>query len=378
MAVNRSDATSKTQERPSSIWFCRWTTRWWPLPKPTSDRVALFAVAKDEGPWLLTWVAHHKALGFGPIAIATNDCSDGTDRLAARLAELGEIVHIDNPAPYSVLNDDDRASIQLTGYDRLSHVVDLTAVDWLGILDLDEFLVLNAPFLAVQNLVAQHPDVDAISLRWRVFGDNQITGYVGADMIERQVMASDHAHDATADYKSIVRAPARFEHNLHLSYRPNGFSHLQKWRRWLISRALKFTRRRISLDGDVLLFPGDRLFRRVRARFRRNLRPYRLGQVNHYAVKTRALFELKKHRGRGNDVSKKRHGNWYFDVLNRNEIEDRSIERHLPKTRTELTRLLEDAELRELQEFAETYTRERVEAVVVARSKSRKRTREPS
>ncbi|MBL4751427.1 MAG: glycosyltransferase family 2 protein [Amylibacter sp.] len=33
---------------------------------------------KNEGPYLLEWVAHHKALGFDHIVVCTNDCEDFT------------------------------------------------------------------------------------------------------------------------------------------------------------------------------------------------------------------------------------------------------------------------------------------------------------
>ena len=44
-------------------------------------KTGVIACAKDEAPWLLEWIAHYKSLGFDEIAIATNDCSDGTDEI---------------------------------------------------------------------------------------------------------------------------------------------------------------------------------------------------------------------------------------------------------------------------------------------------------
>lgn len=39
---------------------------------------------KDEGPYLLEWVAYHRAIGFTDIVVAANDCSDGTGSVAQR------------------------------------------------------------------------------------------------------------------------------------------------------------------------------------------------------------------------------------------------------------------------------------------------------
>ncbi len=56
-------------------------------------RCAVLATMKNEGPFLLEWVAHHKALGFDDIVICTNDCADGTDAMVRRLAEMGLARH---------------------------------------------------------------------------------------------------------------------------------------------------------------------------------------------------------------------------------------------------------------------------------------------
>ena len=54
---------------------------------------AVLATMRNEGPFLLEWVAHHKALGFDDIVICTNDCADGTDAMVRRLAEMGLARH---------------------------------------------------------------------------------------------------------------------------------------------------------------------------------------------------------------------------------------------------------------------------------------------
>lgn len=41
-------------------------------------KVALVATAKDEGPFVLEWVAYHRLAGFDPIIIYQNDSTDGT------------------------------------------------------------------------------------------------------------------------------------------------------------------------------------------------------------------------------------------------------------------------------------------------------------
>jgi len=56
----------------------------------------ILTTLKNEGAFLLDWVAYNLALGFDHFLIFTNDCSDGTDEMAQRLAELGLATHIPN------------------------------------------------------------------------------------------------------------------------------------------------------------------------------------------------------------------------------------------------------------------------------------------
>lgn len=60
---------------------------------------------KNEGPFILEWVAHHRVVGFDAIYVASNDCSDGSDALLAALDRAGIIGHVPNEvAPASSPN----------------------------------------------------------------------------------------------------------------------------------------------------------------------------------------------------------------------------------------------------------------------------------
>ena len=43
---------------------------------------------RNEGAFLLEWLAHHRAVGFTHILVLSNDCQDGTDTMLDRLDEL--------------------------------------------------------------------------------------------------------------------------------------------------------------------------------------------------------------------------------------------------------------------------------------------------
>ena len=57
------------------------------------------ASCRDEGPYLLEWIAHHRAVGFDHIFLYTNDIQDGSDALLQALARAGEITWINQTGP---------------------------------------------------------------------------------------------------------------------------------------------------------------------------------------------------------------------------------------------------------------------------------------
>ena len=59
-----------------------------------TGRKVLFSAMKNEAPFLLEWVAYHKAIGFDEIVICSNPSNDGTEELLAALAGAGEIGHL--------------------------------------------------------------------------------------------------------------------------------------------------------------------------------------------------------------------------------------------------------------------------------------------
>ena len=59
-----------------------------------AEQAWIVAAPGNEAPYLLEWVAHYRALGFAGVVLFTSGSEDGTDRMAARLAELGHVRHV--------------------------------------------------------------------------------------------------------------------------------------------------------------------------------------------------------------------------------------------------------------------------------------------
>ena len=52
---------------------------------------------KNEGPFILEWIAYHLAIGVDDFLIYTNDCTDGTDEFLDILQDRGLVQHRINP-----------------------------------------------------------------------------------------------------------------------------------------------------------------------------------------------------------------------------------------------------------------------------------------
>ena len=125
---------------------------------------------KNEGAFLLEWLAHHRAVGFTDFLVFSNDCTDGTDRMLERLAEIGQIVHVPNPGPWP--RGPQWAALKRADAHPLTR-----AADWVLCLDIDEFVNIHAGAGTLPDLLAALPDADAIPLTWRLFGNCGVVDY---------------------------------------------------------------------------------------------------------------------------------------------------------------------------------------------------------
>jgi hypothetical protein len=289
-----------------------------PLAAPTPDlapRVALVSCMRNEGIHILEWLAYHRAIGFGPVVICTNDCEDGSDTLLDTLAALGEVTHLPNPLPPDT-------PPQAAGIARAMSHLTTTDVDWLAHLDSDEFLNIALGTDAVQDLVTLADDAHTIALPWRMFGDNGHRDWPGETL--RAFTACEVAPDpTTVKFKSLFRFRSFGSASDHMPTQPK------------IDAPLA-----VNAAGEPL--SSAPLHGAPRARYQPVETALRGGTVvNHYAVRSTDVFLLKNDRGRGmGPPSDKYHlGSKWHRIANRNDAQDRAILTRWPKVAAELTRL---------------------------------------
>lgn len=109
-----------------------WAPRATPWPEPTK-KVIVVASARNEGVYLLEWVAHYLLLGADSILIYTNDNSDGSDELLCAVAtHVPQVSVVFNETPASL-------SAQRKAYQHAMSASPLVAEhEWAAVVDLDE------------------------------------------------------------------------------------------------------------------------------------------------------------------------------------------------------------------------------------------------
>ena len=146
----------------------------------TIDQRRFLAVLtlRNEGAFVLEWLAHHQAVGFTDFLIFSNDCDDATDVLLDQLQKLGHITHVRNDGPHE--NSVQWSALKLA--DKHPLVRD---ADWIMTLDIDEFVNIHVGNHRLPDLLDALPDATAITLTWRLFGNDDVVRFHNRSVIDQ-------------------------------------------------------------------------------------------------------------------------------------------------------------------------------------------------
>ncbi len=298
---------------------------------------------RNEGAFLLEWLAHHRAVGFTDFLVFSNDCEDGTDAMLDRLAEMDGLAHIRNDGPHE-------GGVQWTAMKAADRHPLVTGAEWLMTLDIDEFVNIHVGDHTLAALTAALPEADAITLTWRLFGNGGVERFEDRPVTEVFTRAAPE----------VMFWPWR------------AFMFKTLYRNTGAYRKLGVHRPRGPVDGKAdaaRWFDGEG--RELEPRFRRQQifspfgRPnYHLAQLNHYPLGAMESFLLKRDRGRavhGGEAL----GLDYWTERNWCDVEDTSIRACDGPRDGELTRLREDPVLAELHDAAVAWRRARFETLML-------------
>ncbi|MFN0115927.1 MAG: FkbM family methyltransferase [Paracoccaceae bacterium] len=178
----------------------------WPVGAP---RVTIVTCMKDEGPFILEWLAWHRAAGVTDFVVFTNDCTDGTDRLLDRLADMGEVTHLPNPGLAS-----GETHFQPLALNYSHHLRTVRDADFVISMDVDEFLNIRTGEGTLAALFAATGPFDVLSVSEINHGANRREGYERGwvkDLFPLHQSERPGRMRARRGVKSIVRLSDRVE-----------------------------------------------------------------------------------------------------------------------------------------------------------------------
>lgn len=284
-------------------------------------RITAVTCVKNEGPFLLEWVAFHRLLGVTDFLIYSNDCSDATDTLLDALAKEAWLTHMPNPAK--------GRNYQMEALKHASKQEVVTQADWIWIADVDEFLNIHVGDHTIPALIEACGNPQAISVTFQYFANNDVADFVDTPIIAQ--FTHSHNPDLWCGETAIeVKTLVRGDFPLHYfgAHRP------------FFKKTLPARARPSWTDGsgrDVphrfLVAANTRRIRRFPARGARDF-----ATLNHYALRSLDSFLVKSDRG---DVNRahRRFDVAYWRERNDPAWQDTSIQRYLPRLKDEIETL---------------------------------------
>ncbi|MEE2944852.1 MAG: glycosyltransferase family 2 protein [Pseudomonadota bacterium] len=313
-----------------------------PVVDTSKNSVTIITTMKNEGPFILEWIAYHRAIGVDNFMVFTNDCTDGTDEFHDLLQAKGIVQHRDNPFRDNGLKPQ-HAALQAGEKEDI-----IKNADWVICMDVDEFINIKTGDGTLKALFEAVDDANMISLTWRLFGNSDIHEFSDRPIIGDYTRC---AHEMTRKphqawgFKTLFRNIGLFKKlGVH---RPKGLNP-QLWEdiKWV--------------NGSGQPMPKE--FFRNAWRSTQTTVGYDLVSLNHYAVRSAESFLVKRDRGRVNHVDRDQ-GLAYWFRMNHNIDEDHSIKRMLPALQAEMDSLLADPEIAAMHEKCVAAHREKIDAL---------------
>ncbi len=296
---------------------------------------------KNEAPYILEWVAYHRAMGVDNFLIYTNGCEDGTAELLDRLQELGILQHRGN-------DDWKGNSPQQYALNRALKEPVIQNADWIIHIDVDEFINVRCGNGTLDDLFAAVPEATNIAMTWRLFGHNGVR-HLKDDFVIRQFETCAPKYcpkpHTVWGFKTMFRNIGAYSKIS--CHRPNKLDPGQ--------------------EGAVKWVNGsgrDMTAETLKNGWRNSKRSigYDLVQLNHYALRSAESFLIKRQRGRALHVDRSIGLN-YWIRMDWGDYRDVTIQRNLPRMQAEYDRLMQDSRLAALHRAGHEWHRAKADSL---------------
>jgi glycosyltransferase involved in cell wall biosynthesis len=267
------------------------------------DDCTLVAVARNEAPYIAEWLAFHLAVGFTRILVFDHGSTDRTATILERAARRQPAISL------HAVPDEHGGSPQIAAY---AAALPLVTTPWVAFFDVDEFLVPWRDGSVSAYLARVPADVSAVHINWRSFGSS---GRSEADyglVTEAFVRCAEPDWLYQAHYKTLARTAQIRQVNIHEVDTISGRRTLSDFTD--VSPGTIGSTDRVAYDGI---------------------------QLNHYQAKTRPEFDLRMMLPRADapSVTRMDDRDLRWMLLDRNEMEDRSIDQFIPSLKQHLHRI---------------------------------------
>ncbi|MEM8577507.1 MAG: glycosyltransferase family 2 protein [Pseudomonadota bacterium] len=297
-------------------------------------RITAVTCVKNEGPFLLEWIAFNRVIGVTDFLFYSNDCDDATDALLDALMDRDYVQHLPNPA--------EGRNYQMEALKDAAKQDVIVGADWVWVADVDEFLNIHVGDGTIPELIEACGDPQAISVNFQFFANDDIEGFEDRPVIEQFTRSHNPdlwCGEAAIEVKSLVR------HDFPLQYygahRPFFKAKLPKKRRptWTDGSGR-------DVPYRFLVAANPRRIRRFPAQGSRDF-----ATLNHYALRSLDSYLVKNDRG---DVNREHRAfdDTYWRERNDPAWYDPSIQRYLPRLTAEIARLKKHPEIAALHDEA--------------------------
>ncbi|HBS49634.1 MAG TPA: glycosyltransferase family 2 protein [Rhodobacteraceae bacterium] len=290
-------------------------------------RITAVTCVKNEGPFLLEWIAFNRLIGVSDHLFYSNDCTDGTDTLLDALAARGLVTHLPNPAQ--------GRNYQMEALKAAKDHALVTQAEWVWIADVDEFLNIHVGDHTIPALIEACGDPQAISVNFQFFANDGIDRFEDRPVIAQFTRSHNPdlwCGEQAVEVKSLMRRD--FPLQYFGAHRPFFKAKLPPKKRpaWTDASGR-------PVQHKFLVAANPRRIRRFPARGARDF-----ATLNHYALRSLDSYLVKNDRG---DVNRENRAfdDSYWRERNDPAWQDRSIHRYLPALNAALKELKSDPQI---------------------------------
>ncbi len=270
-------------------------------------KITVCLIAKNETDYFVEWLAYYRLLGFDKIIVYDNRSNQEFRNMLRKFARANLIVH-------RVWDKGLTEAPQISAY---RHAIKNETNDWILFVDCDEFLVLKNSKNINEIIAPLHArtEISLVGINWKMFGDSGLETKDSRPLIEKFTKCAAPEFPANFHIKSFHRV-SMMSSKIHMHA--------------------------CETKGQMVHASGKELFMSDKWGVSQT-QEFEVAQINHYYTKTYEEYLFKTLRGhpasRDFHPSKYHYDRQVFDINNRNDTEDMSIQPRLDEVKVEIARL---------------------------------------